>query len=151
MKVKNVLLSIVLVLASCVFFACKEPSNINVESIAFTEQSISLLVGEEYTPEIKVLPSYATVRSYSLMSNDVTALKVKGGTITALKPALGVKLKVVSEENKNINDVISINIYSEATELDVPTELKFDGERVVFVGKDNANAYMLKINGTEIN
>lgn len=150
MRVKNILLSIMILTASCVFFACKEPAKIKVENIAFAEQSISLLVGDEYTPEIKVLPSYATTRSYYLISNDTTALKVDGGTITALKPALGVKLKVVSEENANINDVISVDIYGEAIELDAPTELKFDGSRFTFVGKDNASAYMLKVNGTEV-
>ena len=150
-KAKSLLLSIMLLVASLCFFACKEQSKINVESITFTEQSISMLVGEQYTPDVKVLPSYASNRSYTLITNDVTALKIEGGSITALKVATDVKLKVVSNENNNLNDIVSINIYAEASQLETPTELKFDGSKFTFVGKDNANAYMLKIGENEIN
>lgn len=150
-KAKNLLLGIMLLLACFVFFACKEETRVEVESIGFTEQSIQLLVGEQYSPIVKVLPSYATSRSYTLISSDVTALSIEGGTITALKPSLDVKLKVISDENENINDVISVNIYSEAVELDVPSELNFDGNKFTFVGKDNANSYVLNVNGQEIN
>ncbi|MBQ7798264.1 MAG: hypothetical protein IJ371_03995, partial [Clostridia bacterium] len=149
-KAKTFLLSVMLVMACFVFFACKEKTEVKVESITFAEQSISLLVGEEYTPTIKVLPSYATTRSYTLISSDTTALSVEGGTITALK-ASNVMLKVVSDDNKNVNNMIAVSIYNEASELEVPTGLIFDGNEFTFVGKDNANAYMLKINGQEIN
>lgn len=153
-KAKSLLLSIMLVMACFVFFACKEEAKVKVESIAFTEQSIELLVGEEYTPQIKILPSYATDRSYTLVSSDTTALKVEAGTITALKSTgknSSVILKVVSNDDDNVNDAIAVRIYDEATELDVPTELKFDGTDFTFVGKDNVEAYVLKINGQEIN
>ncbi|MBO5910169.1 MAG: hypothetical protein J6Q15_01530, partial [Clostridia bacterium] len=150
-KAKGLLVGVMLLIACCVFFACKEQTKIKVDSIAFTEQSISLLVGEEYTPKVKVLPSYATSRSYTLISNDTTALAIEGGTITALKAAMGVKLKVVSDEDENINDILSVNIYNEATELETPTELMFDGTKFTFVGKDNVNNYVLKVNGKEIN
>lgn len=150
-KAKSLFLGIMLVFASLCLFACKEKPTVGVESITFAEQSISLLVGDEYSPDIKVLPSYATNKSYTLISNDITALKVDGGTITAIKSALGVKLKVVSNDNNNLNDVISINIYDEAVELQTPTALSFDGNKLTFAGKDNANAYTLNVNGQEIN
>ena len=86
-KAKGLLLSIMLVVASMIFFACKEDVYVKAESINFVEQSIDLLVGEEYTPEIKILPSYASDRSYTLISRDVTALSVEGGSIRALSPA----------------------------------------------------------------
>ncbi|MBQ7880411.1 MAG: hypothetical protein IJ358_01020, partial [Clostridia bacterium] len=151
MKAKNLLLSIALIMACFCFFACKD-TKVKVESISFTEQSISMLVGEEYTPSIKILPSYATDRSYALISGDVTALKVDGGTITALKAVKGVKLKVVSNENQNINDIVTVDIYAEATDLETPTNLKFDGNKFSFTSEDNSSAssYMLKIGEQEI-
>lgn len=151
-KAKNLLLSIALIVASLCFFACKE-TKAKVESISFTEQTISMLVGEEYSPDIKILPSYATERSYTLISEDVTALKVEGGTITALKTvAGGVRLKVVSNENSNINDVITVNIYAEAIDLQTPTNLVFDGNKFSFRGGDeiNVSSYKLKIGENEI-
>ncbi|MFQ6724089.1 MAG: hypothetical protein ACLRFE_01970 [Clostridia bacterium] len=150
-KAKNILLSIMLLCACCVFFACKKEDGIKVDKIEFVEQSISLLVGESYEPEIKILPSYATSRSYTLISMDATALDVEGGKITALKAGLDIKLKVVSTENENVNDVISVFIYNEATELETPTDLRFDGNKLTFDAKDNANSYTLKVNGKEIN
>ena len=140
-----------LVLASICLFACKEKVEVGVDSVSFVQQGISLLVGEEYAPEVKVLPSYATDRSYTLISSDVTALSVEGGNIIAMKATLGVKLKVVSNNNSNLNDVISVNIYDRASQLEKPSQLSFDGNKITFIGKDNANAYMLKVNGTEIN
>ncbi len=150
-KAKGILLSIALVLVCFCFVACKE-TKVKVEDIAFTEQSISLLVGEEYEPQVKILPSYANDRSYTLIAEDVTALHIEGGTITALKPAMGVKLKVVSNENDNINDIITVDIYAEAAELDAPTNLTFDGHKFGFVNESSANAssYVLKIDGREI-
>ncbi|MBO5909876.1 MAG: hypothetical protein J6Q15_00045, partial [Clostridia bacterium] len=152
MKARTLLLSISLVLACFVFFACKD-TKVKVDSISFTEQNISMLVGEEYTPQIKILPSYATDRSYTLISGDVTALSVDGGTITALRAMRGVKLKVVSNENQNVNDIINVDIYAEAADLVTPTNLSFDGNRFSFVGQDdvNASSYMLKIGNSEIN
>lgn len=150
-KAKSILLSVMLLLACFCFFACKEETEISVDSISFSETSITLLVGEEYTPQVKIVPSYANARSYTLVSGDTTALTVDGGTITAVKAMRGVKLKVVSDSNPNANDMISVDIYDEASDLESPTELKFDGNKFTFVGKDNANAYMLKINGNEIN
>ena len=112
-KARGLLLSIALILVSFCFFACKE-TKVKVDGISFVDQSISLLVGEEYEPKVKILPSYANDRSYTLIADDVTALEIDGGTIIALKPAMGVKLKVVSNENDNINDIIVVNIYAEA-------------------------------------
>ncbi len=149
-KAKSLLLSCMLLLACFCFWGCKEKTKVGVDSISFTEQSITMLVGEEYTPTIKLLPSYATDRSYKLVSYS-TALKVEGGTIIALEGMLDVKLKVVSNENPNVNDIITVDIYEQAKDLDAPTELRFDGDKLVFVGRDNANSYMLKVNGQEIN
>ena len=151
-KAKNLLLSIALVMMCFCFFACKE-TKVEVESISFTEQSISMLVGEEYSPDIKILPSYATDRSYTLISDNVAALKVEGGTITALKAVEGgVKLKVVSKENSNINDIITVNIYTEAINLKAPTNLAFDGDKLSFESENDISvvSYKLKIGEQEI-
>ncbi len=151
-KAKGLLLSIMLIIACSCFFACKE-SKVKVGSIAFEEQSISLLVGDTYSPSIKVLPRYAANKSYRLISSDSTALSVEGGTITALKPSTDVKLKVVSSENANINDVISVTIYAEPINLIAPTGLVFDGEFFSFVDLNDSNvsSYELLINDQKIN
>lgn len=153
-KAKGLLLCVTLVLACFCFFACKE-TKVKVDTISFTEQTISMLVGDEYTPEVKILPSYATNRGYTLVSDDVTALKIEGGTITALKPAMGVVLKVISNENSAVNSAITVNIYAEADELETPTDLTYNSSNRMFsfVAEDNGNAssYVLKFGEKEIN
>ena len=63
-QAKGLLLSIVLVIASFCFFACDE-SKIGVDSVKFETPGISMFVGEELSPAVKVLPSVATDRSYT--------------------------------------------------------------------------------------
>lgn len=152
MKAKNWLLSIMLIMACFCFFGCKD-GEVAVDSVAFTEQSITLLVGEEYSPQVKILPSYATDRSYTLISDDTTALAVDGGTITGVKAARGVRLKVVSNDNGNANDIILVDIYDEPIDLKTPTNLSFNGDTISFVAQDNlgAQSYELKIAGEIIN
>ena len=151
-KAKSLLLSIMLVFACSCFFACKE-TKINVDSVVFQEKSISMLVGDSYSPQIKILPSYATDRSYRLISSDPTALGVDGSTIVALRASVDVKLKVVSNYNENVNDVISVVIYDEPVTLISPTSLSFDGEAFSFVDLNDSSvsSYVLSINGSEIN
>ncbi len=151
-RAKNWLLSIMLIMACFCFFGCKD-SEVGVDSVAFTEQSISLLVGEEYSPEVKILPSYAADRSYTLISDDTTALTVDGGTITAVKAVRGVRLKVVSNNNANANDIIVVDIYDEPIDLNVPTSLSFNGDTISFVAQDNlgVQSYELKVAGQIIN
>lgn len=152
MKAKNWLLSIMLIMACFCFFGCKD-GEVAVDSVLFTEQSISLLVGEEYSPQVKILPSYATDRSYTLISDDTTALTVDGGTITAVKAVRGVRLKVVSNDNGNANDIILVNIYDEPIDLKTPTNLSFNGDAISFVAQDNlgVQSYELKVAGKIIN
>lgn len=149
-KIKGILLSAILILSGLILFACKD-TNVSVDSISFTEQTIELLVGEEYSPQIKILPSYATNRSYTLISEDETALSVEGGTIKAIKAGVGIKLKVVSNGNAKFNDIISVNIYNEAEELNCPKNLTFDGNKFYFDAVDNASTYILNIDGKQIN
>ena len=151
-KVKGLFLSITLILACFCLFACKE-TKVGVDEVRFDEQAISMLVGDEYSPYVKILPSYATNRSYKLISEDETVLAVEGGTIVALKPTEGVTLKAVSNDNSRCNDVIVVKIYSEPIVLDAPTGLTFDGDRINFtdLNDSNVSAYMLKIGSREIN
>ncbi len=151
-KAKGVLLSFILILASIVCFACKDKTKtIEVESISFNDSTIEMLVGESYTPGITVLPHDASERGYKLVSEDIALVGVKGGTITALKEGRGIQLKVVSESNSLINDMISVDVYANPVNLQTPSDIVFDGTYFSFNAVDGASSYALKINGEEIN
>lgn len=147
MKAKNLFILAIIAIAGFCLFGCDE-NTVQTESINFVDESINLLVGDSVFPEVKVLPSYATDKSYTLISGDITALKVDGLKVTGLKAMRGVALKVVSNENENLNDVIMVDIFDEATDLSTPAgDLNFDGDKFSFNAVDNASSYMLKIEG----
>lgn len=147
MKAKNWIVCAILVIAGFCLFGCKETS-VEAESISFEQKSINLLVGDSYFPEVKVLPSYATNKSYTLISGDITALKVEGLKIVGLKAMKGVSLKVVSNENSNLNDVIIVNIFEETVDLSAPEgQVGFNGTDFYFNAVDNAYGYVLKVEG----
>lgn len=151
-KAKRILLGFVLVLTSVFCFACKDKQKtVALETIKFNDEVIELLVGESYTPDVTILPTDASKRSYKLVSEDISVLSVNGGTITALKPALGVQLKVVSDENSLINDMISVNIYAQPVNLSAPKNFVFNGNKFSFNEVKGADSYLLKVGNKEIN
>lgn len=151
MKAKSIFIFAMLMVASFCLFGCKETA-VEAESISFVENSINILVGDTVFPEVKVLPSYATDKSYTLLSGDITALKVDGLKVIGLKAARGVPLKVVSNENQNLNDVITVNILEQTTDLETPEgNVSFNGVNFTFNAVDGASSYMLKITGEGVN
>lgn len=148
-KAKNwFILAIVAILSFCLF-GCEE-STIETESISFVDESINLLVGDSAFPEVKVLPSYATDKSYTLISGDITALRVDGLKVVGLKAMRGVSLKVVSNDNSNLNDVIMVNIFEQTMNLSTPEgKINFNGAEFSFNAVDNAYSYVLKVEGAD--
>lgn len=145
MKAKNIFVFAMLVIAGFCLFGCGE-TTVETESVSFVDDSINILVGDTIFPEVKVLPSYATDKSYTLFSGDITALKIDGLKIVGLKAAKGVTLKVVSNENSSLNDVISVNIFEQTIDLDTPVgKVNFDGTNFSFNAVDGASSYILKV------
>lgn len=137
-------------LSSLVFVACKE-TEYETTSITFREtEKIVMVVGDEYTPSINVLPSYASNKGYhfEVMGNS-TILRVESKKIVALKEGTA-QLKVVADANEYLNDVISVKILREPIKLDTPTALRFDGQLISFAPVENATSYNLFVGDTKI-
>lgn len=60
-----------------------DDKQVNVEMIEVAEASVTLNVGEAYTPSVTVLPENATDRTFTLTSSDETVASVDGETVTA--------------------------------------------------------------------
>ena len=135
--------------SSIVFVACKE-SKVKVSSIAFKEtENITMIVGQTYNPKVSVLPSYANNRSYSFsVESNSDIIKISGGSIVALKEGV-VQLKVVSNENGYLTDMIAVRVLPTAIKLDAPTNLQFDGEKFSFSSVNYATSYFMQINDDE--
>lgn len=150
-KVKRLMMILsIFVCASFFFVGCKD-DNVKVERIKFVDEvEINLLVGDSITPEVEVAPSFASNKEYSFeLGVNSGVLEIQGKTIIAVKEGTA-QLKVVSNENKYINDVISIKVMSAPITLSSPNNLTFDGDRFSFNAVNDAKGYILEINGNEI-
>ena len=150
-KVKNIFtLFGLLFCLSLLCCACKG-EDVDVEKIKYVDTNeIVLVVGERYAPQIEVVPSYASNKDYYFeMGVNSGILEIKDKTIVALKEG-NAQLKVVSCDNSNINDVISIKVISSPITLSNPQNLKFDGTKFSFDSVDNASGYVIDVNGKNI-
>ena len=148
-KKQSIFLSLMLVLISLFFFGCD--TDTPVERIYFNEEEIVLLVGESYTPEVSVDPSYATDRSYYLVSEDSSIISVNGYSITAVGEG-NVKLHVVSSDNSLLEDVMTVTVRKDRLTIGSPRNFIYDSvsETFSFDSVENAVGYRLLINGNEI-
>lgn len=154
---KRSILVIIILMFSFLLFGCKE-SEVQVEDIHIKlndgQSQVVLLVDEIFTlgDYVQVLPNYADNKNYTIESSDESVVKVIGKQIKAIKEG-EVTVKVVSDNNKNAEDVITITVCKTQTVLETPTGLNYNPQTKMFnfnsVG--NAGSYLLDINGSEIN
>ncbi len=141
-----------MVLLSTLLFGCK--NNVAVESIYFNLEagdSVSLLVGETFAPQISFNPTYPTNSKYELISDDETVLTVSGNKVTAKNEGSAI-LTVVSSDNNLIRDYVVVNVMEEQLVLNTPS-VQYNPTQQLFVIStvENAVGYTLKINSEEIN
>lgn len=149
--VKRIIAVLGLVLLSSLVFVACDDQDYETTSISFREtEKIVMVVGDEYSPIINVLPSYASNKGYhfEVMGNS-TILRVESKKIVALKEGVA-QLKVIADANEYLNDVISVNVLREPIKLDTPTALRFDGELISFAPVENATSYNLFVNNEKI-
>lgn len=149
--VKKILVALGLVVLSSLVFVSCDNKEYETTSIAFKEtEKIVLVVGDEYTPSINVLPSYASNKGYhfEVMGNS-TILRVESKKIVALKEGVA-QLKVVADANEYLNDVIAVKVLREPIKLDTPSALRFDGQLISFAPVENAMSYNLFVNDHKI-
>ncbi|MBQ8430926.1 MAG: carboxypeptidase regulatory-like domain-containing protein, partial [Clostridia bacterium] len=137
--------------SSCVFIGCDE-KKVEVNSISFKEtESITMIVGQEYEPNVSVLPSYADNRNYYFeIGSNPDVLKISNKKITAMKSGV-CQLKVVSQDNDYLTDMISIKVLDEAVQLSAPQNLVFYDNAFSFDPVKNAESYTILVNGAEFN
>ncbi len=84
MKTKNVMRLLAGALALTLLSCEKEDKTVEVESIAFQETSLTLNIGQSASPVVTILPEDATDKTYILVSDDESVVKVSGGEVTAV-------------------------------------------------------------------
>ncbi len=150
LKNKKFYICIILACVALFIFGCKNKTP--VEDISFREDEIVLLVGESYTPKISVSPSYATNSSYTLLSSNSSIVSVNGEKILAVSEG-NTTIRVRSNDNSLIEDVMTVIVRKNKTVLDTPRNLTYNQNLQTFTFDNviNATSYTIRINGQEIN
>ena len=124
-----------------------DDKQVNVEKIEVAEASVTLNVGETYTPSVTVLPENATDRTFTLTSSDETVASVDGETVTAA--SAGNAEITVSDASGSVNTSFAVTVYpagypKEAFTMTTATGY-FYGDYYM-AGSDNVWAYMMNGN-----
>lgn len=156
-KLKSLLLAIFTLLA---FFAfgCKKGDvavkNINVK--LENQAQVVLLVDEFFNLGdcVEVSPNYASDKTYSIYSMNENVVRVVGKQIKAV--AVGeTMVRVVSNSNETVEDVISVVVQGSQTQLTPPENLNLKYNEIsqtfTFNPYDNADSYTININDREFN
>lgn len=149
-------LIIMLSLFTFFIFGCKD-SKVDVTNVSINlgeQTQVSLLVDEffDFSNKVDVSPNYATDKSYSVYSLDEDIVRVVGKQIKAVKEG-ETMVRVVSNSNQNVEDVVTVKVYSTQTKLETPTNLRYDEQTQSFGFNpvDYAHSYSININEREFN
>lgn len=148
-KVKRFSIFLLLLICSIFLFACE--TRTPVEDIHFADESIVLLVGDTYSPNVSITPSYATNRSYTITSENPSVVTVIDNVLTATQEGEAV-IRVVSLDNPMREDVMTVSVRRSVTTLQTPrVSYNSTNQTINFDMIANASSYTLRINGTDIN
>lgn len=151
---KCFLLMAILILFSLFAFGCKTSTPVESVNFDLTEiggEEISLLVGDEYSPKITFVPTFATDKGYAFYSSDENVLKINGRNIVAVAQGQAV-LTVVASDNSTIQNTVLVKVYSSTNELATPNlNYNSTSQKFYFGEVLGANSYTISINNNEIN
>lgn len=149
-------LFIMLALFTFFIFGC-EKSDVKVNNVSINldgQTQVVLLVDEffDFEDKVSVSPNYATDKSFSLYSLDEDVVRVVGKQIKAIKEGETL-VRVVSNSNQNVEDVVSVKVFNSQTQLETPTNLHYDeqSQSFSFNPVDYAYSYSININDREFN
>lgn len=138
---------------SCFVVGCKKSTSVNDIFFNLNEgEQIVLIVGEslEMDDYISFKPSSASNKSYSLKSFDEDIVRIEKNQIVAVA-AGNAQVKVVSNDNKLKEDLVTVVVKNTKTVLDTPRNIKFsvDNQLLSFDKVAFATSYTLKVNNEE--
>lgn len=159
MSINKSLKSLIL---SCFFFlafftfGCND-AKVSVNNIKINLESqtqVVLLVDEFYNigDVVEVLPNYATDKSFTVYTMDENVVRVVGKQIKAV--GVGETfVRVVSNSNDNIEDIVSVKVFDTQEQLEAPTGLRYNesDQSFTFNPVDYAVSYSIHINDREFN
>ena len=106
-----------------------------------------MLVGEEdLSLQVNIVPSYATNKSYTLVSLNPEVVTVSNNKLKAVAKGEAI-IRVISNDNNLLEDIITIKVVDEPQELLAPTSLHYNPitQTIQFDPIVGASGYSLKV------
>ena len=154
-KLKSLLLAIFTIFTFFVFGCGDTKVDVNNIKVNLESQSQIVLLVDDFfdlTGKVEISPSYATDKTFSIYSLNENVARIVGNKIVA--EGVGETfIRVVSNSNENVEDIISISVVAQSITLNKPTALEYDENLQTFKFNpvDNASSYTININGLETN
>lgn len=154
-RIKPLIVLLVCMFSSLLFFACKEP--IKVETITLNTESIVLKPNESFDLEVTIAPKNATNKNIKyVLTNEIVSIKIdendnKKAKIIADKGIdenVTTFLQVISEDENARSKTCMISIQTDKTKLMSPQNLSYDSDKqCLYWDKNEAGSgYKLDIN-----
>lgn len=145
---------VLVAILSCFVVGCKKSKPVKDIYFNFSEgDQIVLFVGEtlEMKDYVSIKPSNASNKKYTLKSFDKDVVRVANKSITAVAEG-NAQIKVVSDDNKLKEDLITVVVKSSKTQLTTPRNFEYHptSETITFDKVTYATSYTLRINNQEI-
>jgi len=145
---KSIVLAIIFFIVSFAFVGCDESKSESVW-VAFDKSKITLTVGQSERLEVFVTPSNAKDASYVISTNNPNVVSVsQDGTITAVGVGIAT-VTVTSVIGANSSNCV-VTVVPVPQTLAVPSNIRFDGEKIVWNRVDNRVGYKIKLNDEEL-
>ena len=141
-----IVLLAVLLFSIFVLFACGEDNSKKIETIRIEQSSVSLVVGGTQQLSIIITPESATNATvfYSSANSNIATVD-SNGLITAV--SVGQTTVSVTAKEGGATTVVPVEVMAEPIILSTPTNVHFDGEKIVWDRVDNNYGYEVTLNG----
>lgn len=128
-------------------YACGGDKGKKINKIIITQSKVQLVVGTSEQLTLTLSPSNASNADLVFASADTSVATVsKDGIVTGV--ASGETTVSVTATLGGASAVVSVVVFNEPKKLDTVTNVKFDGEKVVWDRVDNNYGYAITLNGT---
>lgn len=136
----------ILLFSTFTLFACGEDNSNRIQTISISQSTITLVVGNTEQLTYTTEPSSAINADVHYASaNSSIATVDRNGVITAV--SVGETTVSVTAENGGATDAVTVRVIAEPIVLSAPTNVTFDGEKIVWDRVDNNYGYEVTLNG----
>ncbi len=144
--IRNVLLVAIIFAIAILFSACGEDNSKQINKIIITQSKVELVVGASEQLTLTLSPSNASNADLVFVSADTKVAVVdKNGNITAV--ASGETEVSVTATSGGASAVVKVIVFTNPEKLNTVTNIKFDGEKVVWDRVNHNYGYAVTLNG----